>query len=218
VPYEAFEGQAQRIILTVRLNGTTTAKMALDTGAPGTILFPRLAERLGLLRDGSTKVFTAAGGIGGQALAALVIVDSLSVGDARTEFVPATVTRGISDAFEGLVGMDFLAGYAVQLDTQDHLLVLTELPPSSDRPAGHDEAWWRKIFTEFEGHRSLWQRYHAALKEQRARSLIARGTGADDEEQQLLFAGQQEQESERLAGRLERYASHNGVPRAWRRQ
>jgi len=214
VPYKAFEGQAQRIIIPVRLNGRVTATMALDTGAPGTIIFSRLAERLGVLDEGSNRLMTTVGGIGGRTPAVLVVLDSLSVDEAHTEFVPATVTAPMTDAFEGLVGMDFLAGYSVHIDTQQHRLLLTELPESSARPAGHDEAWWRRTFTQLEGQQTLWHQVHATLKERVSRSQIS----GDGSAELLSFAERQAHEAELLASRLERYASNNAVPREWRRE
>ena len=214
VPYKSFEGQAERIIIQVKLNGRETATMALDTGAPGTILFTPLAERLGVLAEGSNRLMTTVGGIGGRTPAALVVLDSLSVDEARTEFVPATVTKSMTDAFEGLVGMDFLAGYSVHIDTQQHRLVLTELPKSIDRPAGHDEAWWRRTFTQMESQQTLWRQLHATMKERISRSNVS----GDGSAEALSFAERQVREAEQLASRLERYASNNAVPREWRRE
>lgn len=214
VPYKAFEGRSDRIIIPVRLNNQVTADMALDTGAPGTVLFAPLAERLGLLEEGSNAVRTTVGGIGGHVPALFVVLDSLSVDEARTEFVPATVTESISDAFEGLVGMDFLASYAVQIDTQQHRLVLTERPETSDRPAGHDEAWWRRTFAQLDGQQALWSEFREAIKERIFHAHVA----SDRAAQVLRFADRQAHEAEQLASRLERYASHNSVPREWRRE
>jgi hypothetical protein len=143
-----------------------------------------------------------------------VVLDSLSVEEARTEFVPATITAPMTNAFEGLVGMDFLAGYSVHIDTQQHRLVLTELPESRARPAGHDEAWWRRTFTQLDGQQALWSEVHARLKKRVADSHVS-GDGSAD---LLRFAERQAHEAELLASRLERYASHNGVPREWRRE
>lgn len=214
VSYDAFEGQADRIIIPVKLNGRVTAAMALDTGAPGTVIFAPLAKRLGVFDAGSNRLMTTAGGIGGQTPAVLVVLDSLSVDEARTEFVPATVTAPMTDAFEGLVGMDFLAGYSVHIDTQQHRLVLTELPESNARPAGHDEAWWRRTFTQFQGQQTLWHQVHATLKERVSHSHVS----GDGSAELLSFAERQAREAELLATRLERYASHNSVPREWRRE
>src|SRR5262249_26152521 len=109
VPFTAFEGSAQRIIIPVKVNDRVTVSMAMDTGAPGTVISFKLAAHLGVLREGDGALLTQTGGIGGRAPAVLLVLDSLAVHEARTEFVPATVTDLHTDAFEGLVGMDFLA-------------------------------------------------------------------------------------------------------------
>ena len=214
VPYKNLEGQAQRIIIPVKLNDRVTAEMALDTGAPGTIIFVPLAKRLGVMDEGANRLMTTAGGIGGRTPALLVILESLSVDEARTEFVPATVTMSLTEAFEGLVGMDFLAGYSVHIDTQQHRLVLTELPGSGARPAGHDEAWWRRTFTQLDGQQALWRGFNATLKEQ----VSSANVSSKRISELLRYAERQEHEAELLAARLERYASLNAVPREWRRE
>jgi hypothetical protein len=217
VPYRALEGSAQRIIVPVTFNGRVTAPMAVDTGAPGMhITFP-LAARIGVLHDGDSHLITQAAGIGGRSAAALVVLDSISVGEARTDFVPATVTEALSDAFEGLVGMDFIAGYAIQIDTQQHVLVLTELPPSGDMPGGHDEAWWRRTFGELMGQQTLWQGIRTRLKDRQDHSSVSAGTQADELRQLVDFSISQAHEAQVLVDRLERYAANNAVPREWRR-
>jgi hypothetical protein len=217
IPYRASEGAAQRIIIPVTFNDRTTASMALDTGAPGTFIFSPLAARIGVLHEGDSRLVTAAAGIGGKAAAALVILDSISVAEARNEFVVATVTNPMSSAFEGLVGMDFLAGYAVEIDTQQHRLLLTERPTSGEAPAGHDEAWWRRTFGQLESQRTTWKQIEATAKERAAHSEVSAGREADELNRLVTYAESQSREAERLTDRLERYASSNAVPLEWRR-
>lgn len=217
LPYEHLEGLAQRIIIPVTLNGRVTARMALDTGAPGTILSTRLATRLGVLDEGATRLLTVAGGIGGNAAASLVILDSIAVGEARSEFVPATVTELPSNDWEGLIGMDFLAGYSVNIDSAEHVLVLTEQPPRASAPAGHDEAWWRRTFHLLAGQRAWWKSLRATLEEKSARSEVSAGGDAETLHKLLSFARTQDREAEQLASRLDRYASTHSVPLEWRR-
>jgi hypothetical protein len=217
VPYRALEGSAQRIIIPVTFNERVTALMAVDTGAPGLHLTYPLAARIGVLRDGDSRLLIQARGIGGAASATLVVLDSISVGEARTEFVPATVTQPMSDAFEGLVGMDFVAGYSTQIDAEHHLLVLTELPRRGDMPGGHDEAWWRRTFGELVGQQSYWVGLEAKLKDRQDHSGVSAGREADDLKRMLEFSDSQATEARALADRLDRYANSNAVPREWRR-
>jgi len=77
VPYTAFEGSSRRVIIPVQLNGSITAKMALDTGSPGMIIFDRLANRLGLFEKDDGKLLTYSAGIGGETPSILTIIDSV---------------------------------------------------------------------------------------------------------------------------------------------
>jgi hypothetical protein len=45
-----------------------------------------------------------------------VVLDSLVLGDAREQFVPATVTGSLSENFEGLLGMDFITTFKLRID------------------------------------------------------------------------------------------------------
>jgi predicted aspartyl protease len=218
VPYKAFEGTAGRIIIPVTFNGGVTAPMALDTGAPGIIISFRVAERIGVLREGDARLVTMAGGIGGSQTAAMVILDDISVGEARSEFVPVTVTQSISGAFEGLVGMDFIAGYRLEIDTREHTLMLNELPPSAEAPGGHDEAWWRHQYAIFSGQRALWKNVFAVAQERVANNEVSAGGSSENLKQLMVYAESQNREAESLAGRLEQYAALLSVPLEWRRQ
>jgi hypothetical protein len=188
----------------VTLNDTVTAKMALDTGAPGMVISVVLAQRLRLFsRDGGTLLVGAAG-IGGTDVGILTIVDSVSLAGARSVFVPTTITaRTMSSEFEGLIGMDFLANYSARIDSKDQVVVFEENPCGAECRGGHDESWWRNTFKEFRAERDRWQ----------ARAKAVEGGINSDVR---AFAGFQVRESERLLQRLDAYASDNAVPRHWR--
>jgi len=203
IPYQAFEGSARRVIIPVTLNDTVTAKMALDTGAPGMVISVALAQRLGLFsRDGGTLPVGAAG-IGGTEVGILTIVDSVSLAGARSVFVPTTVTtRTLSTEFDGLIGMDFLANYSARIDSKNHVVVFEENPCGAECRGGHDESWWRSTFRAFRDERDRWQTRAKAVD---GGISDARG-----------FTAFQVRESERLLQRLDAYASDNAVPRHWR--
>ena len=204
VPYQAFEGSARRVIIPVTLNDAVTAKMALDTGAPGMVVSVSLAQRLGLFsRDGGTLLVGAAG-IGGTDIGILTIVDSVSLAGARSVFVPTTVTtRTMSSEFDGLIGMDFLANYSAHIDSKNQVVVFEANPCGAECPGGHDESWWRNTFKAFRAERDRWQ----------ARAKAVEGGGSSDARG---FTSFQMRESERLLQRLDGYASDNAVPRHWR--
>ncbi len=217
VPYRPNEGDAARIIIPVKINGGPTVAMALDTGAPGAIITFKLAARLGVLREGDGRLVTQASGIGGSAAAALVVLDSLSVGDVKSDFVPATVADFQSDAFEGLVGMDFLAGYSLQIDTAHNELIFTELPTGPNWPAGHDETWWRRTFRQVKGAREYWMATQVSMQARINQSQSSAGDEADELKKLLTFSQSQHREADILERRLDRYAATHSVPLEWRR-
>lgn len=203
IPYQAYEGSARRVIIPVTFNDRITAPMALDTGSPGMVISIDLAERLGLFSRGQGVMFTEVAGIGGNQLAIKTIVDSVAVDSARQAFVPTTVTTGISDAFEGLIGMDFLSNHTISIDSSRQVLVFQETPPAGDTRGGHGETWWRNTFREFREARDYWKSV-AEAEDSRF------GTRAGE------FVQFQARESQRLLLRLDRYASQHAVPRHWR--
>lgn len=209
IKYKAYEGSARRIIIPVTFNGSVTVPMILDTGAPGLVISPRLANKLGLYDNDEGKLAIRAGGIGGSVPAVLTIINTVSVGEAKDKFVPATITHSISDSFEGLVGMDFLSNFSITIDTRRHILVLAERPSDKNEPAGHDETWWKINFHRFAGMRTAWRNYRDFIK--------ARVGGKGDMERRLKFAEDQYRQAEKLFRKLDRYASQNSVPTHWRK-
>jgi clan AA aspartic protease (TIGR02281 family) len=202
VPYEAFEGSSSRVIVQASIDGVT-APMALDTGSPGMVVSFELAERLGLFAQDSGKLVVQAAGIGGATPAIRTIVGSVAVGGARSTFVPTTVTQSLSESFDGLIGMDFLSRYSVNIDSQRRVVVFVENPPEQEIRGGHDEAWWRRTFDEFRAARDAWKEH--------AESVRGKLGGKP-----LAFVDSQVRESERLLQRLDLFASDNAVPRHWR--
>jgi len=216
VPYRGHDGYAQRILVPVTLNGRATVTMAVDTGAPGTIISFGVADRLGILREDDGKLLIQAHGIGGSAPAVLAVLDSLTVGDAAQHFVPVTVTAALSDTFEGLLGMDFVSAFDVKIDAAQRVLILTKPQAGSARPAGHDEQWWRKLFREFTTQRKQWQAFRDGVDQRVSRSEVSESLEMDALKRLRAVADHQLEEAEKLERRLERHASDNSVPREWR--
>ena len=212
LPYVGLEGRARRVIVQVRFNDRVTASLALDTGAPGMILSLELAERLDLLSRDQGRLLVLTSGIGGSTPAIRAILESVSIGGAVERFVPVTITSSVSDAFEGLVGMDFMGNYQLTIDPARKMVVLQEQTATAQAPGGHDENWWRGLFAEFRGQRDDWRRYKEAL-DRIAEESLSRG-GILEQKQEL--AKFQLREAELLYSRLERYASAQSVPRQWR--
>jgi hypothetical protein len=209
VPYRAFEGTSRRIIIPVTFNDSVTAPMLLDTGSPGLLISPSLAGRLGLHDEIDGRLQISAGGIGGTAAATLDIVDTVKVGEAYAEFLPATITEIPSRDFEGLVGMDFLANYQISIDTSNNIIILDEMPPQSNKPGGHDEIWWRSNFNNFSGLRAMWENQLADIEKG--------SISSSEKEKKIRFAQNQYDEADKLCRKLERYARDSAVPMSWRR-
>jgi hypothetical protein len=208
IPYIAYEGAARRIIITVTFNNQITVHMLLDTGAPGMHISLRLAEELGILDNDEAKLNILVSGLGGSVPAIYTIIDSIQVGGAETTFIPTTISRSISDHFEGLIGMDFMANYSVQIDTEKHVLVLEELPESPDMPAGQNEEWWRLTFRRFNSMKARWEEYRKSLE--RVDMTMSHNRKV------LEFAEKQYEEADALLNRLSVYASEHSVPLEWR--
>lgn len=202
VPFEAYEGSAQRVIVSVTFNDSVTAPLILDTGAPGLVISNQLAEKLELFGNDEGKVQGSAGGIGGKTPAIRTFIDKVQVGGAKDSFIPATIIESMgSSAFEGLIGMDFMAKYSMKIDSVKRVVVFEELSPDPKSPGGHNEQWWKGLFKEFHALRGAWNSYAS----QRARN-----------QQEYQLAIRQTKEADKLLSKLDRHASEHSVPQSWR--
>jgi hypothetical protein len=216
VPYRAYEGNAKRVIVSVKFNDRVTAPMALDTGAPGSLISAKVAKELDLFDDENGRLWVTVGGLGGTARAIRTVVNSVQIGGARTTFVPVQVTKSISDAFEGLIGMDIMGNYSMRVEPARRVVVFEELPHSSDRPGGHDEGWWRTTFQEFAAFHNEWKQALTAAETELDRSTAVSSSTATDLQRRRDLAKRQTQEAEKLMDRLHRFARENAVPMHWR--
>lgn len=210
VTYTAFEGSARRVIIPVLLNNSVTARMALDTGSPGMIIFDRLASRLGIFEKDDAKLLTYSAGIGGEAPSILTIVDTVQVGGAEDKFIPTNIVASLTDAFDGLIGMDFMANYAIRIDTPRRVVVFEELPDRQNVPGGHDEMWWRSNFRNFAVMRGQWKQFRESLN----KIPVERDPKKLDAIKR--FADRQYREADRLFTKLNNYAVTNSAPMHWR--
>ncbi|MDK2742320.1 MAG: aspartyl protease family protein [Nitrospira sp. BO4] len=204
VPFEAYEGTAQRVIVSVKFNDSVTVPMALDTGAPGLVISPKLANQLGLFSGDEGKVEVQAGGIGGSVTAIRTFIDKVQIGEASDIFIPATVTRSVSPAFEGLVGMDFMSKYSFKIDSVKHVVIFEEIEPNPNWPGGRPERWWRERYKELHALRAAWRR--AVPHEQQWQAQYG----------PAKFASNQVMEVDKLLDKLDRYANQHFVPQSWR--
>lgn len=217
VPYMPYEGTARRIIIQVTFNGSVTAPMLLDTGAPGMLISSRLADKLGLFDKNNGNLLIEAGGIGGSVPAIRTIIDTVQVGEAKDNFIPTTIAKSISGSFEGLIGMDFMANFNISIDTRKHLLIFEEIPSQDKMPAGHGKKWWKTTFLEFSYYRTRLRDWSKDIKKQIRSSDITVNTNINKLEKLKKFADRQLNESEKLFKKLDRYAAKHAVPKHWRK-
>jgi hypothetical protein len=224
VPYDVSGGTA-RIILPVTFNGSVTVPMLLDTGASGTHISMRLAEKLGIFRKDEGNLLEAISGIGGTVPAILTIIDSAKIGEAEDNFIPTTISDSISPDFEGLIGMDFMSNFTIKIDTGRHVVTFEELPQRSDMPGGHDETWWRQKFHEFASKRADWkskrdsiyERYSVNGASEPAVVLRKKGSMTTITVMRMKeFVDYQYEEADKLLRKLDGYAVDNSVPMEWR--
>jgi gag-polyprotein putative aspartyl protease len=216
IAYDPYEGSAQRVIINVTLNGRAQARLAVDTGAPKTIIFGALAKRLGLLNEMSAGVWTLAGGIGGSTPAIRTIIETIRVGDIEQQFFPTTIVPEVSTAFEGLIGMDFLSLFVMHIDPARRVLILEDVAPTSIVYGQRNEQWWRSNYKELANLRRRWHDYAEHLNEAIQSSNITAGGEIENARRVLDFARKQALEADRLFDQLNRRAIQYLVPVNWR--
>ena len=208
VPYISREGSSNRIIVPVTFNNSVKALMLLDTGAPGMYISRYLAEKLGVFDKGEGMLQIEARGIGGHVPAILTVIDNIQIGGASERFVPTTIGDSLSGMFEGLVGMNFLSRYSVQIDSKRHVVIFEELPEEPDLPGGHDEEWWRTNYRQFSLSKKEWEKFRIQIY------------GIKDTDKKLTrlkdFADKQVVEADKLTRKLDSYAIDYAVPMTWR--
>ncbi len=219
VPYEPGSAGAKRIIISVTINDSLTVPMALDTGSTGMIISGSLASKLGVFNKDEGKLLSDVRGIGGKDVAIITVIDTVQVGKAKDDFIPTMValTSFEGERFEGLVGMDFMSKYSVQIDAKRHVLVLEELSPQKNMPGGHDEEWWRSTFHQFASLRSEWKSLRDYLNKLQGNTVTSEETGIIHDISELRpFANRQYKEADKLMNKLHNYAVDHLVPMEWR--
>ena len=123
IRFSAANGQ---MLVPVLLNGSNNSSLLFDTGAGITVLSRDLAQNLGLKMEPgkSIRLRTVAANVRAQ----MAILDSITVGEfTKTDFPVAVVDLdvGQNKSFEGILGMDFLANYAIRIDNETRRILLT---------------------------------------------------------------------------------------------
>lgn len=113
----------ERILVDVRINGNTSAKLMLDTGSDTTVISPRALVAAGV-RLGNSATGEVAGATG-RAPMEFVDIDSLEVGDARVGRMPVAAQNLPIEGNDGVLGRDFLDRFNVNIDSSKGMVTLT---------------------------------------------------------------------------------------------
>jgi predicted aspartyl protease len=110
-------------MVDVKINGSTTANLLLDTGADTTMINPRVLVAAGasLSRPvGTTRVT----GVAGSDNVNFVTIESLEVGEARAGRMHVA-SYDVTGAGDGLLGRDFLDRFSVNIDSANGIVTLS---------------------------------------------------------------------------------------------
>jgi len=114
--------KGQAIIVDATINGRTSAKLILDTGADRTVISPRVLETAGV-------PLTQAAGSTGTARVQAAALDSLEVGGAKVSEL-LVIAHDIEErTVDGLLGRDFLDQFKVSIDSDTGVVTLAPKTP-----------------------------------------------------------------------------------------
>jgi clan AA aspartic protease (TIGR02281 family) len=119
-----FEKHGQVVVIEATLNGKTPAKLVVDTGASYTMISAATARELEIdpNRSQRTLPFQTANGVIQAPLASL---ESIAVGGMEIKNLTAAIHDAVpSSQVAGLLGLNFLSNFRMDIDTQKGLLHL----------------------------------------------------------------------------------------------
>jgi len=183
----------------VRLNDAVVAPFYVDTGASDVVLPAWVAKELGLDLEGARTAFY--GTANGTVQQALVTLDSVELGSARVENVPASVSPSMST---GLLGLSFFNHFRYRVDPASGVITLQSngLAEAGKIRGGRSESQWRTQFAGLAARRELIEREIEATNPNRSRRRA---------ELDAMIA-----EVERQLDVLEDEADEARVPMQWR--
>ena len=113
----------QRIMVDVKVNGTASANLLLDTGADRTMINPRVLVAAGAPVSRPVGSARVTGVTGGDEVS-FVVIESLEVGEARVGRMQVA-SYDVPGAGDGLLGRDFLDRFSVNIDSANGLVTLS---------------------------------------------------------------------------------------------
>jgi predicted aspartyl protease len=113
----------QRIVVEAKINGGTSTRLLLDTGADTTLISPLVLSAAGasLIRGGTSTRIT---GVTGTSDVQRVPVDSIEIGEARVSQLSVVAHDMGQPGIDGLLGRDFLDRFKVTIDSSTGLVTI----------------------------------------------------------------------------------------------
>jgi aspartyl protease family protein len=118
------ERRGQVVVIEAMLNKKRPAKLVVDTGSSYTMISSATARELeiDLTRDPRSMPFQTANGV---IEAPLARIDSITVGGMEIKNLTAAIHDAVPDPqVAGLLGLNFLSNFRMDIDTQKGLLHL----------------------------------------------------------------------------------------------
>jgi aspartyl protease family protein len=194
------EQAGSSLLVMVRLDDRVDAPFLIDTGASDVLVPASVAEQLGLDAgpEARTKRYQTANGVVEHPV---VTLRSVSLGGARVENVPASVSPNMN---VGLLGLSFFNHFTYNIDAAQGIVTLThnDLAASGGIRGGRSEAQWR---TEYAAMRARIQQVEHDYEAKPSHKTLERRR-----------LEQEREELDRQLALLDEEADRARVPMAWR--
>jgi len=125
-----FELHGNRPFINVKINNKQTLRFVIDTGASLSVISEKAAQQLGIkpvARGGHAR---AVGGTGSFSIV-YGVLDSVGIGDAKVDIVPAYIRTvhtssdtPVEQQADGYIGLSVISNYAVTIDYKEKKLIL----------------------------------------------------------------------------------------------
>lgn len=159
-----FTRDGNAIIVRALVNGVGTSEFILDTGASLTIIPSDQAQKLGINPESGDPIPLS--GVGGTVMVPMVKIDSLGLGGAEVRDLNVAIHPGFRN--RGLLGMDFLSEFRLEINHAQNQLTLQHQPRPHE---GHSLQWWQEKFRFWNILKQSLQKMHATAGSQSGREV-----------------------------------------------
>ncbi len=118
----SFSLEQDHMVVNACVNGRGPIRLMVDTGAPPTLISPRLLEQFGVNLKNSKVVPVP--GLTGTGVGRLITVRSLQVGGAKRGPIEVIAFEMGGRSYDGILGQNFMKFYLLDVDNQRGVLTL----------------------------------------------------------------------------------------------